>query len=44
VLAPGGLHIGTLREVSEYQFLTTQAQNASRAYGVRAITLAAHQI
>jgi len=26
------------------QFLTTQAQNASRTYGVRAITLAVHKI
>ncbi len=39
-----GLRIDTLREVPEYQFLTTQAQNASRTYGVRAITLAAHKI
>src|SRR5881392_434771 len=39
-----GLRIDTLREVVEYQFLTTQAQNASRTYGVRAITLAAHKI
>jgi arsenite methyltransferase len=39
-----GLTIDTVREVPEYQFLTTQAQNASRAYGVRAITLAAHKI
>jgi arsenite methyltransferase len=38
-----GLSIDTIREVPEYQFLTTQAQNASRAYGVRAITLAAHK-
>src|SRR6266498_4130081 len=39
-----GLRIDALREVPEYQFLTTQAQNASRTYGVRAITLAAHKI
>src|SRR5436190_18097149 len=39
-----GLRIDTLREVVEYQFLTTQAQNASRTYGVRAITLAANKI
>ena len=38
-----GLHIDALREVTEYQFLTTQAQNASRTYGVRAVTLAAHK-
>jgi arsenite methyltransferase len=38
-----GLTIDTLREVPDYQFLTTQAQNASHAYGVRAITLAAHK-
>jgi arsenite methyltransferase len=38
-----GLRIDTLREVPEYQFLTTQARNASREYGVRAITLAAHK-
>src|SRR6266498_3683215 len=39
-----GLRIDTLRDVPEYQFLTAQAQNASREYGVRAITLAAHKI
>jgi ubiquinone/menaquinone biosynthesis C-methylase UbiE len=44
VLAPGGLHIDTLHEVQEYQFLTIQAQNASRTFGVRALTLAAHKI
>jgi SAM-dependent methyltransferase len=38
-----GLTIDTVREVPEYQFLTTQAQNASREYGVRAITLTAHK-
>src|SRR5256885_1182826 len=38
-----GLKIDTIREVPEYQFLTTQAQNASREYGVRAITLAANR-
>ena len=38
-----GLAIDTVREVPEYQFLTTQAQNASREYGVRAITLAANR-
>jgi ubiquinone/menaquinone biosynthesis C-methylase UbiE len=38
-----GLCIDTVREVPEYQFLTTQAQNASREYGVRAISLAAHK-
>src|SRR5947208_2814183 len=31
-----GLTIDTVREVPEYEFLTTQAQNASREYGVRA--------
>src|SRR6266508_4542955 len=39
-----GLGIDTVREVAEYQFLTAQARNASREYGVRAITLAAHKI
>ena len=39
-----GLRIDIVREVPEYQFLTTQARNASREYGVRAITLAAHKI
>jgi arsenite methyltransferase len=39
-----GLRIATLREVHEYQYLTSQAQNASREYGVRAITLTAHKI
>ncbi len=38
-----GLRIDIVREVPEYQFLTTQAQNASREYGVRAITLTAHK-
>jgi len=38
-----GLRIDVVREVPEYQFLTTQAQNASREYGVRAITLTAHK-
>ena len=38
-----GLKIDTVREVPEYQFLTTQAQNASREYGVRSITLAANR-
>jgi arsenite methyltransferase len=38
-----GLCIDTVREVPEYQFLTAQAQNASREYGVRAITLTAHK-
>ena len=38
------LRIDTLREVPEYQFLTTQAQSASRTYGVRAVTLTAHKI
>jgi SAM-dependent methyltransferase len=36
-----GLKIDTVREVPEYQFLTAQAQNASREYGVRSITLSA---
>ena len=36
-----GLKINTVREVPQYQFLTTQAQNASREYGVRSITLSA---
>src|SRR6266568_3403320 len=36
-----GLKIDTVREVPEYQFLTAQARNASREYGVRSITLAA---
>ena len=39
-----GLRIDTFREVPDYQFLTTQARNASRSYGVRAITLAANKI
>jgi len=39
-----GLRIDIVREVPEYQFLTTQARNASREYGVRAITLTAHKI
>jgi arsenite methyltransferase len=39
-----GLRIDTVREVPEYQFLTEQARNASRSYGVRAITLSAHKI
>ena len=39
-----GLRIDTVREAPEYQFLTTQAQNASRTYGVRAITLSATKI
>src|SRR4051794_29282772 len=39
-----GLRIDAVREVPEYQFLTTQARNASREYGVRAIPLAAHKI
>src|SRR2546421_4325183 len=43
VIEAAGLRIDTVREVPEYQFLTTQAQNASRAYGVRAITLAARK-
>lgn len=38
-----GLTIATVREVPEYQFLTAQARNASREYGVRAITLAANR-
>jgi SAM-dependent methyltransferase len=38
-----GLRIDVIREVPEYQFLTIQAQNASREYGVRAITLTAHK-
>jgi hypothetical protein len=36
-----GLTITTVREVPGYEFLTTQVRNASREYGVRAITLAA---
>jgi SAM-dependent methyltransferase len=36
-----GLKIDTVREVPEYQFLTSQAQNASREHGVRSITLSA---
>jgi arsenite methyltransferase len=39
-----GLRIDLVREVPEYQFLTEQAQNASRTYGVRAITLSATKI
>ena len=39
-----GLRIDTFREVPDYQFLTTQARNASHSYGVRAITLAANKI
>jgi ubiquinone/menaquinone biosynthesis C-methylase UbiE len=38
-----GFTITTVREVPQYQFLTTQAQEASRTYGVRAITLAANR-
>jgi len=38
-----GLTIGTVREVPQYQFLTTQARNASDTYGVRAVTLAAER-
>src|SRR6266545_1066004 len=38
-----GLRIDALREVAEYQFLTAQARNASREYGVRSITLAANR-
>ena len=38
-----GLKIDTVREVTQYQFLTDQARNASREYGVRAITLAANR-
>src|SRR6266511_2592329 len=38
-----GLKIDTVREVAEYQFLTAQARNASREYGVRSITLAANR-
>jgi ubiquinone/menaquinone biosynthesis C-methylase UbiE len=38
-----GLTIDTVREVPEYQFLTAQAQNASREYGVRSVTLAANR-
>jgi arsenite methyltransferase len=36
-----GFTIGAVRDVPRYEFLTTQAQNASRKYGVRAATLAA---
>jgi arsenite methyltransferase len=36
-----GLKIDTVREAPEYQFLTAQARNASREYGVRSVTLAA---
>ncbi len=36
-----GLKIDTVREVPQYQFLTAQARNASREYGIRSITLAA---
>ncbi len=39
-----GLRIDIVREVPEYEFLTDQARNASRSYGVRAVTLAAHKI
>jgi arsenite methyltransferase len=38
-----GLKIDTIRDVPDYQFLTAQAQNASREYGVRSITLAANR-
>jgi arsenite methyltransferase len=38
-----GLTVDTVREVPEYQFLTTQAQNASREYGVRSVTLCANR-
>jgi arsenite methyltransferase len=36
-----GLVVRTMREVPQYQFLTDQARNASREYGVRAVTLRA---
>ena len=36
-----GLVVRAMREVPQYQFLTGQARNASREYGVRAITLRA---
>lgn len=36
-----GMSITAQRDVPEYQFLTDQAQNATRSYGVRAITIAA---
>jgi hypothetical protein len=36
-----GLTLQTFRDVTDYQFLTDQARNASHTYGVRAITLAA---
>jgi arsenite methyltransferase len=42
-IGAAGLTIDTVREVPEYQFLTAQAQNASREYGVRSITLAANR-
>jgi arsenite methyltransferase len=38
-----GLKIDVVRDVSEYQFLSAQAQNASHEYGVRAVTLAANR-
>jgi arsenite methyltransferase len=38
-----GPTIDTVGEVPEYQFLTVQAQNASREYGVRTITLAVNR-
>jgi arsenite methyltransferase len=42
-IGAAGLTIDPVREVPEYQFLTAQARNASRVYGVRAITLAANR-
>jgi len=36
-----GMKITTLRDVAQYQFLTDQARNASRSYGVRAVIVAA---
>jgi arsenite methyltransferase len=40
-LDDAGLALRTIREVSQYRFLTDQARNASREYGVRAVTLRA---
>jgi len=38
-----GFWISGRREVPRYRFLTSQAQTASTAYGVHAVTLAARQ-
>lgn len=42
-IGAAGLAVRTMREVPQYQFLTDQARTASREYGVRAISMAAHR-